>query len=85
MQKHGSRPSKLIQAEPDITTLQLTIPHREIRLATWINASETSTNHEEWLYINSKPSDLCTPMLVKICTQVMSTYPGTQTHSLVTG
>jgi len=47
MQKHGSKPTKLIQAEPDITTFQLTSPHRKIELATWINASETSTNQEE--------------------------------------
>jgi hypothetical protein len=36
-----------IQAKPDITTFQLTSPHRKIELATWINASETSTNQEE--------------------------------------
>jgi hypothetical protein len=47
MQKNGSKPSKLIQAEPDITTLQLTSPHSEIELATWINATETSINLEE--------------------------------------
>ncbi len=47
MRKHGPKPSKLIQAEPDITTLQLTSPHSEIELATWINATETSTNPKE--------------------------------------
>jgi hypothetical protein len=47
MQKHGSDPTKLIQAELDITTLQLTSPHREIELAKLIKASETITNQEE--------------------------------------